>query len=50
MPMSTDFEAPIRVVKDTSCKKDKLSDVDLDHQVGARPTCHFMYPSGLSMM
>ena len=46
----TDFEAPVRGFKDTALKKDKLSDVDLDRQEGARPTCHFMYPIGLTMM
>ncbi len=48
--LSTDFEAPVRVFKDMARKKDNPSDVDLDHQEGARPTCHFIYPIGLSMM
>jgi hypothetical protein len=48
--LSTDFEAPVRVFKDTARKKDNMSDVDLDHQEGASPTCHFIYPVGLSMM
>lgn len=43
--LSTDFEALVRVFKDTARKKDNLSDVDLDHQEGARPTCHFFIPS-----
>jgi len=48
--LSTDFEAPVRVFKDTALEKDTLSDVDIDHQEGARPTYHFIYPIGLSMM
>jgi hypothetical protein len=48
--MSTDIEAPVRVLKDAARKKDSLSDVDLDHREGTRPTCHFIYPIGLSTM
>ncbi len=44
------LRSAVRVFKDTARKQDNLSDVDLDHQEGARPTCHFMYPVGLSMM
>jgi len=41
--MSRDIEAPIRVLKDAARKKDSLSDVDLDHQECARPTCRVIY-------